>query len=285
MHPAFGEFREFGKFGIPGRREPVPLGLLPVRLRHRRKRHRRALQRPEQTDAPLDGAVVEHEARRGDLDRCPAGLAVYQQDRVGLAGALQSLRERERPVAIAARDRKHFRLGPGGGMRVDGAALDNAQRIRRDGLDAEIVDAGSDGALDLRPQQILERAEQGVLRINGKREHAVEERRDRRQLLAQAAVGVSKAKPCRGLEGLQRASIHLSGIEQRVELAQGGAGIDGFEIVLGAEQPLAAGLALPLGDRAQRVEPSRDRGQEALLGLDIGRDRPEQRRLRLVGAV
>ena len=58
-----------------------------------------------------------------------------------------------------------------------------------------------------------------------------------------------------------------------------------FEIVLGSEQALAAGLALALGDGAERVEPARDGREEALLGLHVGRDRPEQRRLRLVGAV
>src|SRR5207237_5668052 len=31
--------------------------------------------------------------------------------------------------------------------------------------------------------------------------------------------------------------------------------------------------------------PASDRGQETLLGLNVGRDRPEQRRLRLVGPV
>ena len=58
-----------------------------------------------------------------------------------------------------------------------------------------------------------------------------------------------------------------------------------FEIVLGAEQALPAGLALALGDGAQRVETPRDGREKALLGLHVGGDGPEQRRLRLVGAV
>src|SRR5258705_3234238 len=62
-------------------------------------------------------------------------------------------------------------------------------------------------------------------------------------------------------------------------------GIDGFEIVIGAEESLAAGLALALGDGAERIEAARDGGEKAFLGLDVGGDRPEQRRLRLVGAV
>ena len=58
-----------------------------------------------------------------------------------------------------------------------------------------------------------------------------------------------------------------------------------FEIVLGPEQALAACLALAAGDGAERVEPARDCAEKALFGLHIGRDRPKQRRLRLVGAV
>src|ERR1700681_4846460 len=53
----------------------------------------------------------------------------------------------------------------------------------------------------------------------------------------------------------------------------------------GTEQALAAGLALALRDGAERVEPARYRAQEALLGLHVRGDRPEQRWLRLVGAV
>ena len=58
-----------------------------------------------------------------------------------------------------------------------------------------------------------------------------------------------------------------------------------FEIVLGPEQALPAGLALAAGDGAERVETAGDGREEALLGLHVGGDRPEQRRLRLVGAV
>src|SRR5207248_7520221 len=52
-----------------------------------------------------------------------------------------------------------------------------------------------------------------------------------------------------------------------------------------AEQSLATGLALAPGNGAERVEPASDRAEEALLGFDIGGDRAEQRRLRLVGPV
>src|SRR5712672_689202 len=86
-------------------------------------------------------------------------------------------------------------------------------------------------------------------------------------------------------EGLKRAALDLAAIDQKVELAECRPGVDGFEIIIGAEQPLAAGLALALGDGAERIEAARDGGEKALLRLDVGGDRPEQRRLRLVGAV
>ena len=99
------------------------------------------------------------------------------------------------------------------------------------------------------------------------------------------AVVVGERQPGRVLEGLKRAALDLAAVEQEIELPQRGPAIDGFEIVVGAEQALSARLALAAGDRAQRVEAARDGGEEALLRLDVGGDRTEQRRLRLVGAV
>ena len=89
----------------------------------------------------------------------------------------------------------------------------------------------------------------------------------------------------RVLKLVERAALDLAGIEQLIELAQRRLGVGAFEIVVGAEQALAAGLALAAGDRAERVEAARDRREKALLALDVGRDRPEHRRLLLVGAV
>jgi hypothetical protein len=87
------------------------------------------------------------------------------------------------------------------------------------------------------------------------------------------------------LEGAKRTMFDLAGIDQHIELAQRVAGIGAFEIVLGAEQALPTGLALSARDCAERVEPAGDGREEALLGLDVGGNGPEQRRLRLVGAV
>ena len=83
----------------------------------------------------------------------------------------------------------------------------------------------------------------------------------------------------------ERAILDLAPDQQHVELAQSVARVVAFQIVLGAKQALAAGLALAARDRAQRVETAGDGGEEALLRLHVGRDRPEQRGLRLVGAV
>ena len=170
-------------------------------------------------------------------------------------------------------------------MDVERPAIGDDQALGRDRLDAEVIGARRDGALDLGAQQILEHAEQRVLQIDGQREQPIEEGGDRRQVFAQAAVVVGEPQAGRVLERLQRAALDLAGVEQHIELAQRRAAIDGFEIVVGAEQALAAGLTLSLGDGAERVEPARDGGEEALLGLHVGGDRPEQRRLRLVGAV
>ena len=74
-------------------------------------------------------------------------------------------------------------------------------------------------------------------------------------------------------------------MDQLVKLPERGTGIGAFEIVVGPEQALSAGLALSPGDRAERVEAARDRRQEALLALDVGRDGPEHWRLLLVSAV
>ena len=83
----------------------------------------------------------------------------------------------------------------------------------------------------------------------------------------------------------QRATLDLAADEQHVELTQGIARVVAFEIVLGPKQALATGLALAAGDCAQSVETAGDGGKKTFLGLHVGRDRPEQRRLRLVGAV
>src|SRR5882672_2840407 len=58
-----------------------------------------------------------------------------------------------------------------------------------------------------------------------------------------------------------------------------------FEIVLGTEQALAAGLALAARNCAQRVETASNGREKAFFRLHVCRNGAEQRRLRLVGSV
>src|SRR5262249_45834601 len=99
------------------------------------------------------------------------------------------------------------------------------------------------------------------------------------------AVGIHQRQAGGGLETLKRASFDLAAHEQKIELSQGVTRVVRFQIVFGPEEALAASLALSARDRAQRVETACDRAEEALFRLHIGRDRPEQRRLRLVRPV
>ena len=94
-----------------------------------------------------------------------------------------------------------------------------------------------------------------------------------------------KRKPGRLLERFEREAGAFPAIDEIIEVAKRIAGIDAFEIVAGPEQALASGLALAAGDGAERVEPLRNRREEALLPAHIRGHRPEQGRLRLIGAV
>src|SRR5438105_2684683 len=144
--------------------------------------------------------------------------------------AVERLGEGEWPIAISASDREYARLGATVRMNVQRPAIRDGEALGRHRLDAEVIGAGCDGALDPGAQQILKHAEQGVLQIDGEREEAIEEGRDRRQVLAQATVAVDQLQSGRLLERLERAGFDLAAKEQDVELAQRGAAIDGFEI-------------------------------------------------------
>ena len=173
---------------------------------------------------------------------------------------------------------------PVAGMGVDDAPIGDDEALGAQRLQAGIVGAGRDRAFDASGEQLLECGEQDVLQVDGERQQPVQEGGDRRQLVLDA-VGIHQLQAGRVLERLERATLHLAANKQMIELTQRVAAVMAFEIVLGPEQALAAGLALAAGDRAQRVEPAGDRGEKALFRLHVGRDRPEQRRLRLVGAV
>ena len=169
-------------------------------------------------------------------------------------------------------------------MSIDDVAVGDREALGLKRFQAQLIGSRRDGPLDAGGQQILKGGEQRILEVDGERQHTIEEGGDRRQLVLEAGV-VAQAETRRLLEGEQRAAFDLARIEQPIELAQGVARILRFEIVLRPEQPLAAGLTLAARDRAQRVEPAGDGRDEPLLRLHVGRHRPEQRRLLLIGSV
>ena len=100
-----------------------------------------------------------------------------------------------------------------------------------------------------------------------------------------AAVAGRQAQAGRGLEFAKARKGDLALKDARVKLDKRRARVSAFEIVFGPEQALPSGLALSARDRAEAVEALGDRRKKALLALHIGGDGPEQRRLRLIGAV
>ena len=180
---------------------------------------------------------------------------LVDEETAGRRAKSQSLGERQGAVAVLAQHPVAARLGAGSGMGVDRAALGDPKAFGGQCLDADIVGAGGDRGLDARLEQLLEGSEEPVLHRDAQGQHAIEELRDRRQFLAQRAVLVEEIETGRVLEFAERAATRssrvLAGVKQLVELPQRRLGIGAFEIVVGAEQALAAGLALAAGDRAQ----------------------------------
>ena len=73
-------------------------------------------------------------------------------------------------------------------MGVDGAAIEDRERLRRHRLDAEVIGSRGDGRLDPGGEQAVEHLEEEVLQIDPQGQDAVEELGDRRQVLADRAV-------------------------------------------------------------------------------------------------
>ncbi len=257
--------RHLGEFALPSCGEGVAVGLDPVRLRQQR----------------LVQAVRLHWPDRRHLHRRAAGAFVQEQATTALA----HLGQRHRPVALAPGDGQEPRLGAGAGMDVDHPSIGNGEAFTLQSLQPDIVSPTGHRPLDPGGEQALEGREQHALQRDGQGQEPVEEGGDRRQLVEQAAGLTRQAQARSRLEGVERASLDPATHDQPVELAQCVAGVGALQVVLGPEQALAAGLAGAARDRAERVEAPGDRAEEALLGLHVGGDRPEQRRLGLVRAV
>ena len=73
---------------------------------------RGALHRADEPNAAFDLAVVEHEARRGDLHGGAAGLrSLISSLRAAICETIERLVERDGPIALALRDGKEPGFG------------------------------------------------------------------------------------------------------------------------------------------------------------------------------
>ena len=258
MKRRIGEFRHLGNLGVPGRREGLPVCFDPMGLPHHPHRDIVRLRRPDQPDAALDLAIVEHDAGSRDLNGSAPRPLIDEQLGARIVEFGQSGVKRHRTVAPALVDRQQTGFRTGARMGVDRLAIDDDEAFGAQRLQPGVIGARHDRALDAGGQELFEGREEDALKLDGEREQPVEERRDRRQLVLDA-VRVHQLQAGGGLETVERATLDLAAHQQHIELAEGVAGVVALQIVLGAEQPLAAGLTLATRDRAQRVEAARDR--------------------------
>ena len=119
---------------------------------------------------------------------------------------------------LALRDRQQASFRRGAGMRVDGLTAGDDEALRRQRLQPDVVGSRCDRALDTGGQELLERREQDVLKVDGQRQQPIEDGGDRRQLVPDA-VGVGQLQPGCILERAQRATLDLAHDQQDVELA------------------------------------------------------------------
>lgn len=152
------------------------------------------------------------------------------------------------------------RLAPfraSGGMRVDGVPIGDDEAFGPQRFEPDIIGATGQCSSNSGIEKLLEGGEQYALQVDRQRQQPIEKGRDRRQLVADARV-VHQAEAGGALEELERAAIDLAADDQQVKLAQRVARVGAFEIVLGSEEALSAGLALAAGDCPERVEPAGD---------------------------
>ena len=183
--------------GLPGFGERPGVGLPPLRARQRRFAQCQAINRTDQAHAALHRAVIQHQARRRRLDGGATRLRVDEQARVRAGGGceIERLGEGHGPAAVAAAHREQLRLRSARRMRVERAPRDHGQALRPDRLDADVVNARRDRALDLGREQAFEHLEEPVLQRDRQRQQPVQKGRDRRQILAQRPVAIGQLEP------------------------------------------------------------------------------------------
>src|SRR5215469_12130200 len=111
MNGAVGELRHFAELCLPCRGEALAIDLRPVAFRHDLQRKAVVLHWPDQPHAPLDLAVVEHEARRWNLNGGTARALVDEEQGAAIGEPIERLIERDRAVAPALFDREKPAIG------------------------------------------------------------------------------------------------------------------------------------------------------------------------------
>ena len=174
-------------------------------------------------------------------------------------------------------------------MLVQRLAAGGREGVGAHGLDADLVAAGLHGLLDVGLDALFKGREELVLLGDGEREQPVQEPRHGRQVFLESAL-VDELEAGRLLEVGERPPLDGAPPERHVELPQRRLGIQALQVVALAEERRVAAhrglrIALAARDRAERVEPARDCGDEPPLALHVGGDGAEQRRGRLVRAM
>ena len=182
--------------------------------------------------------------RAGTCTAARPDWLVDQQNRARIGELIERLIERHRPIALALGDGEQPRLGAGAGMGVDRLPVGDDEALGRQRLQPGIVGAGRDRALDPRRRATARTASKSTFC----RSMVSASRRLRKvviggssSLMPLASISFS---PVASSKRLSEQPSTLPRDEQEIELAQRIAGIVAFEIVLGAEQALPAGLAL-----------------------------------------
>ena len=231
MDRAFRELRHFRKLRLPDCTESLAIRLEPTAFRHCLQRNAVAFHRPDQSNALLDLAVVEHQARRRHLYGRPTGTVVKQQDSTAVREMTKRVVEGHWPIAFALGNGKQPCLSAGRGMGVDRAPVSDDEAFGPEGFQTNVMYPGRDGAFDPSGQQLLEGGEQRVLQVDGQRQQAVEESGDRRQIILDA-VGVGELQSGRFLERLKGATVDLAPGQKHVELTQRIAAVSALEVIL-----------------------------------------------------
>ena len=121
-------------------------------------------------------------------------------------------------------------------MGVDHPRIRDAEALGAQGFQPEVIYPGGDGTFDALRQKLLEGSKQDALHRNRQRQQAIEESRDRGQIVLQTVV-IYEAEAGGILKGSKRAPRHIAAIDAAVELPQCVAGIRALEVILGSEQP------------------------------------------------